>query len=39
MTTKDCLRGLEEAEAEWWKASIDWEVRSRVAQGVSIIHC
>lgn len=31
------LKTLEEAEAQRQKVSLDWEIRSRVAQGVSII--
>jgi hypothetical protein len=36
-STKDRLTALEEAEAERRKATLDWEIRSRVAQGVSVI--
>jgi hypothetical protein len=37
-SAKDRLNALEEAEAQRQKASLDWEIYSRVAQGVSIIH-
>ena len=37
-SAKDRLNALEEAEAQRQKASLDWEIHSRVAQGVSIIH-
>lgn len=34
---EDRLNTLEEAEAQRQKVSLDWEIRSRVAQGVPII--